>query len=296
MARYVQDDYDFPADVNKLMNLDSIHISENKRKVIEKNPDAYVISWMEVASCCWTYMQTHYSTRGIFPPNIMIDRKNKPETEHMITGAAMNIAWRFWRDEKGKASNLFPSYCELRVYHKNIMGIIRKMIGHDIPEMAMLTYMTNTFMHEYIHYLDYYDKSYDVDLARDGIGDTSYLESVDIMDNYLFKKDTVENEHKTERQAILNTMQYLGWSQTDEHTDLEIIPGGPFDLFRRKIFSEKYTLMSIMCEIMWIDMQVDFETENGSDKETELLTHKWELVDELKKYQKKNKKKMIIID
>lgn len=76
-----------PKSIDKLMGKKSWDIAGRKKDALAENPGSYVISWMEVLSCAWSYMKTHWETNGIFPPSIIIDHKHTPQNEYYRTGA-----------------------------------------------------------------------------------------------------------------------------------------------------------------------------------------------------------------
>lgn len=281
-----------PKSIDKLMGKKSWDIAGRKKDALAENPGSYVISWMEVLSCAWSYMKTHWETNGIFPPSIIIDHKHTPQNEYYRTGAQINTAWRVWRNSAGDATQIFPSYMELRVYHKNIMQMVYDKFGHTLPETAMIAYMTNTGIHEFIHFLNYYDQSKDVDTAF--WGEENYMDSVKKMDEFVFSRDTAKDEYETERDAIISTLQYMRYCYGDQvNTTLEAIPGGPYDLFCREKFGGGYRMASLMCEYLWQDLRQDFE--EGCDL-NELQKYKRKLVHEFSKFTTKHPTKMIIID
>jgi len=302
MVVYRPDDYDFSEEVKRLMNVKSFNFSENAQKILDENPNSFVLSWMDTAISAWSFIRTVYETRGIFPPSIMIDRKAKPETENNITQAAINAAWRFTLDSNGKVKIIIPTYVECRIYHKNVMKHIRGFWNRYIPRWSMSAYMMCIVMHEFIHYINFYDYSYEVDKTlSDGHTVDEYTISLDKMYQWICNKDQekiIEDECETEHDAIIQTLRYMAYSAFGAFpTSLEIIPGGPFDKHLRRQGNDDYNMASYMCEYNWYRWERDFKTDaEDKDRIDKLSRHMFELIGKMRRYAKKNPAKMFIID
>lgn len=242
-----------PKDVRKLMGPKKPH-SMRRTKILDENPGSYCISWKDVAMSVWSTIKTMYKTNGIFPPSIIVDHKNTPGTDTYTTEAQINASWLSWSDSGGNVKTVIPSYVELRVYHKNVMKCVYEDFKHNIPEEAMIAYMVNILFHEYHHYLDYYDLSYDVDeKLSDKFSIDDYFNSTGKMREFVFNKDEVKDECETECSAILDTLRYMRYAYADgihPKESLKVIPGGPFDLLLRKKYGTKYRMSSLMCEYL----------------------------------------------
>lgn len=287
---------EIPKSVRKLIG-PKASITKRVQKALNDNPGSYCISWSEVFACTWSIIKVKYKTNGIFPPSVIVDHKNTPETENFTTEAMVNASWLNWSDANGNVKQIIPKYIELRIYHRNVMQCVYEKFKHYVPETAMIAYMTNIGFHEYHHYLDYYDKSFDVDVK---LGDDytieDYYASTGDMYNFINNKDEVADERETERAAILDTLQYMAYAFAGENNGkngLQLIPGGPYDLLLREKNDHRYRMASYMCEYLWMQWHIDFDDD---DDLREYERRQKKILLEFKRRYEKDPKKMIIVD
>jgi len=288
-----------PKDVRKLMGPKKSY-TERRTEVLDENPGSYCISWQDVAMSIWSTIRTMYKTNGIFPPSIIVDHKNTPGTDTYRTEAQINASWMSWRDSDDRVKVIFPNYVELRIYHKNVMRCVYEKFKHNIPEEAMIAYMVAIIFHEYHHYLDYYDLSYDVDeKLSDEYSVDEYFNATGKMREFVYDKDEVKDECETEHSAILDTLRYMRYAYADgmhPKEGLAIIPGGPFDLMLRDKYKTKYRIASLMCEHLWIQWHHDFDENLTDEDHAKYNLQQKKICHSLKKHCDKFPSKMFIID
>lgn len=288
-----------PKDVRKLMGPKG-SISEVREKALAENPGSYCISWRDIAICVWSVVNTMYKTHGIFPPSIIIDHKNAPETDTFRTEAIVNTTWLSYKNNDGNTRTVIPQYMELRIYHKNVMQCVYKAFKHYLPESAMIAYMTAIIFHEYHHYLDYYDLSYEMNKRlSDKYTADEYFQASNKMYAFVHDKDVTADERETERSALIDTLTYMAFAyggRSGCSDVLKIIPGGPYDMLLREKNGKDYRMASLMVEYEWIQWHLDFDDNLTNEDIAKYEQRKKKIFIEFKRQFDKNPTKMIIVD
>lgn len=289
-----------PKDVRKLMGPKGT-ISDAREKALAENPGSYCISWRDIAMCIWSVVNTMYKTHGIFPPSIIIDHKNAPQTDTYRTQAIVNTTWLTYKNSDGNVRSVTPQYMELRIYHKNVMECVYESFKHYLPEAAMIAYMSCIMFHEYHHYLDYYELSYEMNKRLgDEYTTDEYFQASNKMHAFIHDKDTIADECETEQSSLIDTLAYMAFAYGGRSgcgkDILKIIPGGPYDLFLREKSGKDYRMASLMVEYQWIQWHLDFDNNLTSEDIAKYERRKKKIFIEFKRQFDKNPTKMIIVD
>lgn len=291
-----------PGYVEKAMGINTDDEKINELK--EKYPNATILQWSKIAASAWYYLSTsaiaaeraQSAINGIFPPNLIIDRTHTPTNGTDLTDASIHMIWHDAKDDMGQLTYIIPTQCEVRVYEKNILITIRTLLQRSIPTSALIAYMMHVIMHEYLHYIEFYNYSYKAWKEHDNAIRHSGEDRAEKMiarwhmrvnnfDKWINNPNDVvpKNEVDVERSAVIYTLNHManvifGISTVEKVTrGCNIVPGSEEDMKLRDIGNSSYNAAALMCQYlhyMALMDDPDFCAEADSDDDY------WEQLDE----------------